>query len=85
MLFIVATNVIASWKPERRPTGMLTTCANYYWLRYGSIPRMPQLEWAYCAQLFLSISVQNKAVITNWMIFDVFSVCTLKDTDYIFW
>ena len=28
MLFIVATNVVASQPPERQPTGMLTTCAN---------------------------------------------------------
>ena len=28
MMFIVATNVIASWLPERRPTGTLTDRAN---------------------------------------------------------
>ena len=29
MMFIVATNVVASQPPERRPTVMSTACANY--------------------------------------------------------
>ena len=28
MMFIVATNIVASWPPERRPTGTLTVRAN---------------------------------------------------------
>ena len=35
MHFIVATNVVASWLPEHRPTGMPTAPANSFSKKFG--------------------------------------------------
>ena len=62
MMFIVATNVIASWPPKCRPTGMPTTGAKLTWSE-----GVNNLREAFR-------NSKNRGIFPNLMVFNISSI-----------